>query len=77
VTGDGTGWSPGWPSSGCCCGAGLVATFADQATQDPRTRQELGEVLDVLGFPQVVLRLGHPLVDVPPTPRRPLEELLT
>lgn len=58
-------------------GAGLVATFADQATQDPRTRQELAEVLDVLGFPQVVLRLGHPLVDVPPTPRRPLEELLT
>lgn len=58
-------------------GAGLVATFADQATQHPATRRDLAEVLDVLGHPQNVLRLGYPLVDVAPTPRRPLDDLLT
>lgn len=57
-------------------GAGLVATFADQATQDAGTRRELADVLDLLDHPQVVLRLGHPLVNVPPTPRRPLADLL-
>jgi hypothetical protein len=56
--------------------AGLVATFADQATQRPQTRARLAEALDVLDHPQIVLRLGYPLVDVPVTPRRPLEHLL-
>jgi nitroreductase len=56
--------------------AGLVATFADQATQQPDTRRELAEALDLLGHPQIVVRLGRPLVDVPPTPRRPIEEML-
>lgn len=56
--------------------AGLVATFADQATQRPETRTRLREVLDVLDHPQIVLRLGHPLVNVPATPRRPLADLL-
>lgn len=55
---------------------GYVLTFADQATQQPDTRSELPDVLDVLGHPQLVVRLGMPLVDVPPTPRRPLAELL-
>ena len=56
--------------------AGLVATFADQATQTTQTRAHLGEALDVLGHPQIVLRLGHPLVDVDPPPRRPLDDVL-
>jgi hypothetical protein len=57
--------------------AGLVATLADQATQLPQLRGELTETLDVLGHPQLVLRLGRPLVDVPVTPRRPLPDVLT
>lgn len=56
--------------------AGVVATFADQATQIEETRSRLAEALDVLGHPQIVLRLGYPLVDVDAPPRRPLENLL-
>jgi nitroreductase len=55
---------------------GYVLTFADQATQQAGTRSQLPEVLDVLGYAQLVVRIGHPLVDVPATPRRPLDELL-
>lgn len=53
----------------------LALTFADQATQWPGTRDEAAAVLGVPGELQLVLRLGYPLVDVPPTPRRPLAEL--
>jgi hypothetical protein len=53
----------------------LVATFADQAIQDSRLRPEVAEVLGIWGRPQVLLRIGRPLVDVPPTPRRPLSDL--
>lgn len=43
-------------------------------------RRHPGQLADALGAPghlQVVLRLGHPLVDVPVTPRRPLEDVLS
>lgn len=53
----------------------LAVTFADQATQWPQTREQAAAALGVPGDLQVVLRLGHPLVDVPPTPRRPLADL--
>lgn len=55
---------------------GLVATFAEQALQDPALRPEVAEVLGLWGLPQVLLRVGRPLVDAPLTPRRPLSELL-
>ncbi|HEX5535425.1 MAG TPA: hypothetical protein VFX33_16925 [Actinomycetales bacterium] len=55
---------------------GFVLAFADQATQLVETRRQLPEALDVLGHVQMVVRLGRPLVDVPPTPRRPLSEVL-
>lgn len=54
---------------------GLVATFAEQALQDPVLRPEVAEVLGIWGRPQVLLRVGRPLVDAPLTPRRPLAEL--
>jgi len=54
---------------------GLVATFAEQALQDPSVRPEVAEVLGIWGHPQVLLRVGRPLVDAPVTPRRPLAEL--
>ncbi|GAB2687585.1 Acg family FMN-binding oxidoreductase [Thalassiella azotivora] len=56
--------------------AGYVLTFADQATQQPRTRRLLPDVVDVLGHVQNVVRVGRPLVDVPPTPRRSLADVL-
>lgn len=55
---------------------GLVATFAEQALQDPVLRPEVADVLGIWGQPQVLLRVGRPLVDAPLTPRRPLAELL-
>ncbi|HEX3005331.1 MAG TPA: nitroreductase family protein [Angustibacter sp.] len=53
----------------------LAVTFADQATQRPETRDHAAAVLGVPGELQLVLRVGYPLVDVPVTPRRPLESL--
>jgi nitroreductase len=54
---------------------GLVATFAEQALQNPTVRPQVAEVLKIWGHPQVLLRVGRPLVDAPLTPRRPLTEL--
>ena len=54
---------------------GLVATFAEQALQNPTVRPQIAEVLGIWGHPQVLLRVGRPLVDAPPTPRSPLDEL--
>jgi hypothetical protein len=53
----------------------LAVTFADQATQWPQTRDQAAAAMGVPGDLQLLLRLGHPLVDVPPTPRRPLDDL--
>ncbi len=53
----------------------LAVTFADQATQWAQTREEAAAALGAPGELQVVVRVGHPLVDVPPTPRRPLDDL--
>ncbi len=53
----------------------LAVTFADQATQWDGTRQLAADALGAPGQLQVVLRIGRPLVDVPPTPRRELADL--
>jgi nitroreductase len=57
--------------------AGLVASFLNQAVQQEEFRAELADVVDEPGAPQLVLRIGEPLVTVPPTPRRPLGEVLS
>jgi nitroreductase len=54
---------------------GLVASFADQPIQQTRLRPQLAELLDEPGYPQAILRIGEPMVSVPPTPRRPLADL--
>jgi nitroreductase len=56
-------------------GLGLVATFAEQPLQNPALRPQVTEALQIRGYPQVLLRIGRPLVDVPATPRRPIESL--
>jgi nitroreductase len=53
----------------------FVATFADQPLQREDLRVEATRILGGWGQPQVLLRIGRPLVDVPLTPRRPLAEL--
>ena len=55
---------------------GLVASFLNQAVREADLRHRLAGLLDHSGLPQIVLRVGEPLVDVPPTPRRPLAEVL-
>jgi hypothetical protein len=56
---------------------GLVASFLNQAVQREEYRHALAAVVDAAGAPQMVLRIGEPLVTVPPTPRRPLSEVLS
>jgi nitroreductase len=57
--------------------AGLVVSFLNQAVQQEEFRPELAAVVDETGAPQLVLRIGEPLVTVPQTPRRPLTEVLS
>jgi hypothetical protein len=54
---------------------GLVASFADQPLQQTRLRPELAAFLDEPGHPQAIIRIGRPMVTVPPTPRRPLDQV--
>ena len=56
--------------------AGLVASFLNQAVQQEEFRSELATLVGETGLPQLVLRIGEPLVTVPPTPRRPLTDVL-
>jgi len=55
---------------------GLVASFLNQAVQQADFRPLLVRLLGEVGHPQLVLRIGESLVSVPPTPRRPLGEVL-
>ncbi len=55
--------------------SGLVCSFANQLIELPALRSRLSALLAMPGYPQLILRVGHPLVDVPPTPRRGTAEL--
>jgi nitroreductase len=55
---------------------GLVASFLNQAVQQAAFRPHLADLLGEVGYPQLVLRIGEPLVGVPATPRRPLGDVL-
>jgi nitroreductase len=57
--------------------AGLVVSFLNQAVQQEEFRPALAAVVGETGAPQMVLRIGEPLVTVPQTPRRPLTEVLS
>src|SRR4051812_13825887 len=57
--------------------AGLVVSFLNQAVQQEEFRPALAAVVGETGAPQIVLRIGEPLVSVPQTPRRPLTEVLS
>lgn len=55
--------------------SGLVAQLFGQVMDLPGPRQSLTDLLDLVGTPQVLLRLGHG-VGVPGTPRRPVADVL-
>jgi len=56
---------------------GVSASFLNQPVEVPGLRAKLREDFALLGFPQVVLRLGTGLADeVEPTPRRAVDDLL-
>lgn len=54
---------------------GLSASFLNQPIEIPELRRKLADALGLSGVPQLVLRLGYG-PEVPPTPRRDLEDVL-
>lgn len=55
--------------------SGLAASFVSQIIEVPSTRRELRKLLGGGLWPQAVLRLGHGPA-TPPTPRRPLDNVV-
>ena len=54
---------------------GLAAGFVNQPVQVPALRVRLREALRTDAWPQMVMRIGHPRREVPPTPRRTVDEV--
>lgn len=54
---------------------GVWASYLNQAVEVPETRERLRQVAAVSGYPQLLIRLGY-ADDVPPTPRRAVDEVL-
>jgi nitroreductase len=57
------------------CAAGLAASYLNQPIEVTDLRQRLGALVDVAGFPQLLLRMGYG-PEVEPTPRRGLDEVI-
>ncbi len=55
--------------------AGVWSSYLNQPCQVPELRLRLSHILDQVGFPQIVLRLGYG-PEVRPTPRRPLDDVM-
>jgi len=54
---------------------GLVATFANQPLEKPSLRWLVRDPDEPIGFPQMIMRMGY-AAPAPPTPRRPLEDVV-
>lgn len=57
-------------------GAGLQASYLNQPVQVAHLRPMVAELCRTGGMPQLVLRLGRPDEDLPPSPRRDLAEVV-
>jgi hypothetical protein len=57
------------------CKHGLQASYLNQPVQVASLRPKLQNLLGA-GFPQIVLRAGYPLEEVPPVPRRALDDVI-
>lgn len=55
---------------------GVAASFLNQPAELPALRLRLSALMGRSGFPQIVLRMGHPRSTAPATPRRPVGEVL-
>ncbi|MFE0020843.1 Acg family FMN-binding oxidoreductase [Amycolatopsis sp. NPDC059021] len=55
---------------------GLVASILTQPLHLPEVRSALREDLRLAGFPQALMRVGHPAADVGQSPRRAIDEIL-
>jgi hypothetical protein len=54
-----------------------TASYLNQPLELPGLRQQLRDELRLAGWPQLILRLGHPTGPLPPQPpRRPVTDLL-
>lgn len=59
------------------CAGKLQASYLNQPIQVSSLRPKLQTLLELDGFPQILLRIGYPVDDdLPPVPRRDLEEVL-
>jgi len=56
--------------------AGLQSSYLNQPIQVPELRSKLLDLTEARGFPQVFIRLGYPDDVTPPSPRRPLDEVI-
>ena len=57
-------------------GFGLQASYFNQPVEVATLCRRLSRMLGHPGYPQLMLRLGVPLRDAPPAPRRPLDEVI-
>ncbi len=57
------------------CQDGLQASYLNQPIQVAALRPELGKLVEG-DFPQILMRLGYPSDELPPSPRRALEDVL-
>ena len=55
---------------------GVSASYLNQPVEEAGLRPRLRKLLGEHGFPQLVLRLGYPLHESSPTPRRALEDVV-
>lgn len=58
------------------CRHGLQASYLNQPVQDAALRERLRAITGGGAHPQLLLRFGHAGASLPPTPRRPLAEVL-
>lgn len=54
---------------------GISTSYLNQPVEIPELRSELASLMEHRGFPQIILRLGYG-VDVRPTPRRRMEDVV-
>ncbi|MEJ5365913.1 MAG: nitroreductase family protein [Desulfosoma sp.] len=57
------------------CRHGLQASYLNQPIQAAALRPKLQELIG-RGFPQVMLRFGYPVDEIPPSPRRPVKDVI-
>lgn len=56
---------------------GVQAGFLNQPCQVAHLREQLTDLVPEAGFPQLILRFGHPIHTSKPTPRRPITDVIS